>query len=127
MISSLISHSEQSESQISDLLNFQLQDGIQIPLEQQLQSMPWILNTNTTNIVTEEHNSIPQRLVKKLSHFFLSNSESYLNQTNNNCVHSKGKLSAQRVLHLGATQDTLEQGSLQRLRSRVKIQAFLMI
>ncbi|WZZ73860.1 hypothetical protein YC2023_085230 [Brassica napus] len=41
-----------------------LQDGIQIPLEQQLQSMPWILNTNTTNIVTEEHNSIPQREVE---------------------------------------------------------------
>ena len=41
-----------------------LQDGIQIPLEQQLQSMPWILNTNSTNIVTEEHNSIPQREVE---------------------------------------------------------------
>ncbi|KAF2551066.1 hypothetical protein F2Q68_00036165 [Brassica cretica] len=26
--------------------------------------MPWILNTNTTNIVTEEHNSIPQREVE---------------------------------------------------------------
>ncbi|KAG2261594.1 hypothetical protein Bca52824_068673 [Brassica carinata] len=41
-----------------------LQDGIQIPLEQQLQSMPWILNSNNTNIVTEEHNSIPQREVE---------------------------------------------------------------
>ncbi|XP_018481146.2 agamous-like MADS-box protein AGL30 [Raphanus sativus] len=41
-----------------------LQDGIQIPLEQQLQSMPWILNNNTTNVVTEEHNSMPQREVE---------------------------------------------------------------
>ncbi|KAJ4877984.1 AGAMOUS-like 30 [Raphanus sativus] len=42
-----------------------LQDGIEIPLEQQLQSMSWILNSNnTTNIVTEEHNPIPQREVE---------------------------------------------------------------
>ncbi|CAN8266679.1 unnamed protein product [Cochlearia groenlandica] len=41
-----------------------MQDGIQIPLEQQLQSMSWILNSNTNNIVTEEHNSIPRREVE---------------------------------------------------------------
>nr|AAC32924.2 homeotic protein AGL30 [Arabidopsis thaliana] len=49
---------------LDQLRAHKMQDGIQIPLEQQLQSMSWILNSNTTNIVTEEHNSIPQREVE---------------------------------------------------------------
>ncbi|CAD5317993.1 unnamed protein product [Arabidopsis thaliana] len=49
---------------VKDWSTCSMQDGIQIPLEQQLQSMSWILNSNTTNIVTEEHNSIPQREVE---------------------------------------------------------------
>ncbi|XP_010425076.1 PREDICTED: agamous-like MADS-box protein AGL30 isoform X1 [Camelina sativa] len=49
---------------VKDWSTCSMQDGIQIPLEQQLQSMSWILNSNTTNIVTEEHNPIPQREVE---------------------------------------------------------------
>jgi hypothetical protein len=65
---------------VKDWSTCSMQDGIQIPLEQQLQSMSWILNSNTTNIVTEEHNSIPQRLVKTLTErtFLSFNIESYL-------------------------------------------------
>lgn len=103
-----------------------MQDGIQIPLEQQLQSMSWILNSNTTNIVTEEHNSIPQRLVKTLTerHFFLPIWNQILKP--NLCLYSKGKSSALRVLHSGAIQATLEQGNHLKLQFRVKKQAFLM-
>ncbi|KAF8100842.1 hypothetical protein N665_0214s0003 [Sinapis alba] len=50
---------------VKDWSTCSLQDGIEIPLEQQLQSMSWILNSNTTtNIVTEEHNPIPKREVE---------------------------------------------------------------
>uniref|UniRef100_A0A1J3JYQ0 Uncharacterized protein n=1 Tax=Noccaea caerulescens TaxID=107243 RepID=A0A1J3JYQ0_NOCCA len=50
---------------VKDWSTCSMQDGIQIPLEQQLQSMSWILNSNnTTNIVPEEHNIIPQREVE---------------------------------------------------------------
>ncbi|CAN6867519.1 unnamed protein product [Brassica oleracea] len=50
---------------VKDWSTCSLQDGIEIPLEQQLQSMSWILNSdNTTNIITEEHNPIPKREVE---------------------------------------------------------------
>ena len=49
---------------VKDWSTCSFQDGIEIPLEQQLQSMSWILNSNTTNIVTEEHNPIPKREVE---------------------------------------------------------------
>ncbi|KAL0693184.1 hypothetical protein Bca4012_060364 [Brassica carinata] len=50
---------------VKDWSTCSLQDGIEIPLEQQLQSMSWILNSNnTTNIFTEEHKPIPQREVE---------------------------------------------------------------
>ncbi|CAA7057676.1 unnamed protein product [Microthlaspi erraticum] len=51
---------------VKDWSTCSMQDGIQIPLEQQLQSMSWILNSNNsnTNIVPEEHNLIPQREVE---------------------------------------------------------------
>ncbi|EOA24203.1 hypothetical protein CARUB_v10017440mg [Capsella rubella] len=49
---------------VKDWSTCSLQDGIQIPLEQQLQSMSWILNSNPTNIVTDEHKLIPQREVE---------------------------------------------------------------
>ncbi|KAL1215307.1 Agamous-like MADS-box protein AGL30 [Cardamine amara subsp. amara] len=49
---------------VKDWSTCSIQDGIQIPLEQQLQSMSWILNSNTTNIVAEEHNTMPQREVE---------------------------------------------------------------
>ncbi|CAN6972150.1 unnamed protein product, partial [Brassica rapa subsp. trilocularis] len=50
---------------VKDWSTCSLQDGIEIPLEQQLQSMSWVLNSdNTTNIITEEHNPIPKREVE---------------------------------------------------------------
>ncbi|ESQ33027.1 hypothetical protein EUTSA_v10004409mg [Eutrema salsugineum] len=49
---------------VKDWSTCSMQDGIQIPLEQQLQSMSWVLNSNNTNIVTEEQHSIPQREVE---------------------------------------------------------------
>ncbi|CDY60833.1 BnaA09g53680D [Brassica napus] len=50
---------------VKDWSTCSLQDGIEIPLEQHLQSMSWVLNSdNTTNIITEEHNPIPKREVE---------------------------------------------------------------
>ncbi|CAH2045674.1 unnamed protein product [Thlaspi arvense] len=59
-------HAMQIESAnfVKDWSTCSMENGIQIPLEQQLQSMSWILNSNTTNIVNEEQISIPQREVE---------------------------------------------------------------
>ncbi|XP_019057132.1 PREDICTED: agamous-like MADS-box protein AGL30 [Tarenaya hassleriana] len=46
---------------VKDWSNCLIQDGIQIPLDQQLQSLSWIANNSSSNIVTEELNLIPQR------------------------------------------------------------------